>query len=460
VPIGASGRADDLIYKKRDKLTDDVTTSPVPSASSLGPLYHWTFWVSRGSLALLDQGLIAISNFVIGILLARWLLPQQYGSYALAFSIFLLLSLVHQALVLEPQRVFGPTDYVDREREYLGVLLWIHSGLVFAISIVLGISAWVLEAWTRPNSLSGALKGLTFAAPCVLLLWLARGAFYVRMSPQRAVTGAAVYCTVVFASLTLIYRFGLLSPFVAFLIMGLAALIGSAVLLVQLQPLLSLRLAHSRFRLVLVQHWRYGRWLLVSSLLTWLTGDIYYLLVTSSSGIEAAGELKALLNFNLPVAQVLSALAVFFLPHASRVQQESGMAALAETIRRMTWLFAAVATAYWIVLSLLSKPIMQLLYGHRYAEMAPLIPLVALGSLPWNIAYVPTIALRAVRSSNSIFVTYCASGAVAVVVGIPATKTFGLHGTLWSIVLSSSAALLVAFCLFRRRLRDSSVPVC
>src|ERR1700691_3728197 len=49
-------------------------------------------WITKGGLAILDQGLISGSNFLIGILLARWLMPEQYGAFALAFYVFLLLS--------------------------------------------------------------------------------------------------------------------------------------------------------------------------------------------------------------------------------------------------------------------------------------------------------------------------------------------------------------------------------
>jgi O-antigen/teichoic acid export membrane protein len=405
----------------------------------------------------LDQGLIATSNFAMGILLARWLLPQQYGSYALAFSIFLLMSLVYQALVLEPQRVFGPTDHADNEREYLGVLVWVHSGLVLAISIVLGISAWALEVWMRPNSLPGTLTGLTLAAPCVLLLWLARGAFYIRMLPQRAVTGAAVYCLVFLGSLALIFKSGLLSPFSAFLVMGLAAAISSTVLLVQLRPTLSVWSVRARFRPVFKEHWTYGRWILVSSLLSWLTGDIYYLFVSSFSGMEAAGRLKALLNFTLPVAQALNALSVFVIPYASRVHRDTGASALSSITWRVGWIFTAIAAAYWIALILFRSPILHVLYGQRYIEVGPLLPLVAIGSLPWNIAYVPAIALRAIRCSASIIGIYCASGAVAVLIGLPATKMFGIRGALWTIVLSNLAALFVAWILLARKLKAAAI---
>jgi hypothetical protein len=43
------------------------------------------FWkavplATKGGLAVLDQGLISGSNFLVGILLARWLAPAEYGA--------------------------------------------------------------------------------------------------------------------------------------------------------------------------------------------------------------------------------------------------------------------------------------------------------------------------------------------------------------------------------------------
>src|SRR6202030_792544 len=36
-------------------------------------------WINKGGLALLDQGLISGSNFILSMLLARWLTPESYG---------------------------------------------------------------------------------------------------------------------------------------------------------------------------------------------------------------------------------------------------------------------------------------------------------------------------------------------------------------------------------------------
>src|ERR1700710_657884 len=78
-----------------------------------------TAWMGRVFLAVADQGLISGSNFAIGILLARWMKPEQYGAYALAFSVFLLLSQFHGSIVLEPMAVFGSSTYRSRLRGYL-----------------------------------------------------------------------------------------------------------------------------------------------------------------------------------------------------------------------------------------------------------------------------------------------------------------------------------------------------
>src|SRR5438132_1184749 len=91
-----------------------------------------------------------------------------------------------------------------------------------------------------PNGLSGALTGVTLAAPCILLFWLARNTFYVGLSPRYAATGAGVYCVVVFTGLLALYALRLVSPFTAFLLMGLGALASGALLLSWLKPAMRL----------------------------------------------------------------------------------------------------------------------------------------------------------------------------------------------------------------------------
>ena len=64
-------------------------------------------WLGKGFWALLDQGLFSGANFLVNILLARWLPPEEYGAFAVAMSVFYLLAGFHTAVLTEPMMVFG-----------------------------------------------------------------------------------------------------------------------------------------------------------------------------------------------------------------------------------------------------------------------------------------------------------------------------------------------------------------
>lgn len=407
-------------------------------------------WVKKGSLAVVDQALISGSNFLMGILLARWLPPDQYGAYALAFSTFLLVSLSYQSLLLEPQSVFGSSAYLDSPREYLGTLLWAHGALALAIFIILGISAGVAHGLGRSENFSGALVGVAFAAPCILLFWLARGAFYVRQAPQHAVTGALFYSALVLGGLLVLFRRGLLSPFTAFILMGLGALATSTVMLTRLNPRLKLGTDNPTLRHVVQQHWIYGRWALASSVVTWIPWNIHYALLGHFSGLAGAGGLRALFNLTLPLAQACTALSLLITPYASRTHARGGARSLDGLSWRITSLFVGGAVAYWAVITLLRASALRFLYAGKYGELAHFVPWVAIASVLWTAVYGPAIVLRAKQTPALVFCAYCASGAIALIAGAPASRAFGLQGTVWAIILSSAVALVVALFLVHR----------
>jgi O-antigen/teichoic acid export membrane protein len=397
-----------------------------------------------------DQALISGSNFLVGILLARWLPPDQYGAYALAFSTFLLVSLSYQALLLEPQSVLGSSTYLDSPRQYLGALLWAHGALGLAAFVILGVWAGAAHALSRPGNLSGALAGVAFAAPCILLFWLARGALYVRQAPQHAVTGALLYCFLVLGGLLVLFRRGLLSPFAAFILMGLGALTASAVLLLQLKPSLKLGRSGAVLSRVTRQHWIYGRWALASSVVSWIPWNIHYALLSHFSSMAGAGGLRALFNLMLPLGQACNAFSLLLTPYASRAHAQDGAASVDGLTWKITSLFAGGAVCYWAVIILLRTYALRFLYAGKYDALAQFVPWLAIASVLWTAAYGPAVVLRAKQTPALVFCAYCASGAIALIAGPPAIRAFGLEGTIRAVTLSSAVALAVALFLVHR----------
>jgi len=408
-------------------------------------------WATKGGLAIVDQGFIAGSNFVMSILLARWLAVGAYGAYATAAGLFLLLLTLYQSLLLEPMGVFGGGAYRDRLRGYLGKLVWIHVVITGVIVFGLGVSALVSERLGQQDGLPGALAGLALAAPALLLFGMARRSFYLQLTPAGAAAGAFVYSVLVLGGFFVFNWRGLMSPFTAFLLMGLGGLVTAIILLAQLRSALPPGGTAPDIRETWRRHWGYGRWALASCIASWIPAYIYYPLLGTFSGLEKAGQLKALMNLAAPLTQLQAAFGMLLIPYAARICAQEGKAGARSLSMRITWLAAIAGTAYWAVIIPLKGTLFHLLYGGKFTEVAHFIPAVAVGSIFWAAAYGSSVVLRGMEAPDSVFMAFCAATVVSLIVGIPATWAFGLAGGIWGINLSDAASFFMVLYLLSRR---------
>jgi O-antigen/teichoic acid export membrane protein len=413
-------------------------------------------WAMKGGLALLDQGIFAGSNFVISILLARWLSAEQYGTYAVAFAVFLFLLNFHQALLLEPMLVFGSSVYRNCLRGYVKALVLLHLGM--SVVMVFGLLAAAVVAFRMDSatSLPGALLGIAFAAPTVLLLWVTKRTFYLKLSPAPSAAAALLYCALTMGGLAVVYRSHHLSPLTAFLLMGIGGLGASLVLLAYMALRLKSTESGPSLSDTALKHWRYGRWALGANAMMWIPINAFYPLVSKFSGLAQAGELKALMNFASPMLQACAAFSSLMLPYSARVLQERGKAGADIVFRRMTLLCVACAVPYWAVLLVFKGPAFRALYSGRYTEVAHLLPILALASIAGSAFFGPSIVLRALEAPGSVFAAVTVSSCIAVAVGIPLTHALGVRGAVWSMALSETLAFVAAVVLLRRKSRQSA----
>lgn len=414
-------------------------------------------WMTKGGLAVLDNGLISGSNFLLGILLARWLAPEEYGAYALSFSLFILVGFLYQALLLEPLSVFAGSTYRDNLRGYLKKALTIHWAISLPTGVLIALGALVSKAFGHSLVLPIALAGMAIATPFLCIHAMARRSFYLKLSPGPAALGAAFYCAMVTGGVFLVYRGGWLTSFTAFLIMAGAAVFSAGVMLWQLNSALDPATGEPRLSEIWRKHWEYGSWALATCVVGWIPNYVYIPLVSAFSGMAAAGELRALMNLAAPVLQTYAALSMLFLPFAARMSEEQPEAAPGLT-RKLAILFVFGAVAYWAVIIPLRQPLFQFLYAGKYMGSAYLIPLFGVETIVWSASLGPAIVLRGMKSPQSLFYANGAASVVALLAGLPATKFFGLKGVIWSMILANAVYVIVAFVLYGRKVAALNLP--
>ncbi len=416
-------------------------------------LTAWLPWVAKGSLAVLDQGLFASSNFLLSVLLARWLAPADYGAFALAYSVFWLLGVFHNAIFTGPMLVFGPGKYRERFPEYLGILLRGHFALMLPGAGLLAATAFLLGRLYSP-AVERAFLALAIAGPFILLLWLLRRAFYVGFNPGFAAVGGCVYLLILLGGALALRAAGHLTPATGFLAMAGASSITCLLLLVLLRP--TWTADWSTIRAVAADHWRFGKWGAASAGPGWVTDNIYFLVLPAWVGLAEAGALKGLLNLVMPALQSISALGVLLVPTLVRDRDCGGPRSMKRTIKLSLALFCLGSACYLALLWGFRLQIFRFLYAGKYAAYASW-PLLLAGLLPFaqSLAIVMAGALGALEKPNLVFWSYLGGAAVALALGVPLASSLGVRGALVGPVVSYALmGVLMLLFLMRSIHRD------
>jgi O-antigen/teichoic acid export membrane protein len=393
-------------------------------------------------LSVLDQGLVSGANFGLNVLLARWVSPAEYGVFAISFGLFLLLSGLHVALILEPMNVLGAARPVAEIGRYVGSL--VHAHVVLSAALSLGLAVAALGLRHRNASLAGSLAMLAAALPFLLLQWLLRQACYLQTRPDLAVRGSLVYVATLAAGLGLVARRpGLVSPLLAaFPILALASVAAAAVLWRPLGVALPGRVVPSRE--LITSHWSYGRWIVAASLAHNAGNALYLPLVAALLGLAASGALKAVQNLSLPLQQLLTALSLLAFPWVSRQTAVHGEAHARRVSLGLVGIYAAVAAGYGAVLVLLGERLLRLLYGPGpYAALGWAVVLVAAAGLVAAAAQALGIALRARGRPQVILWSKLAAALFLLAAGTLLVQKHGLYGALLGVVIGHACEAAV-----------------
>jgi O-antigen/teichoic acid export membrane protein len=400
-------------------------------------------WLTKGFWAVLDQGLFAVSNFVLNILLARWLSPLDYGAFSVAFSLFLLIASLHTATLCEPMLVFGSGKYRSRLPEYLGALVYGNMGFAAVGSLALLLTSLGL-ALLGSTSLSVVLLALALSGPFILLLWLMRRACYVRLDPRLAASGGAGYMVLALGGAYVLYRFEWLSATSTLGVMGMSSLAVSLWLAARLRVERSRLRDNDLIRDSLESHWKWGRWSTANQALVWLPGNVYFLLLPVWGGLEASAAFKALTNLLMPMLQANAALTSLLLPILVQARENSRFGA---HLRLALIPFVSAPTLYWILLGAFHRPLVSWLYGGQYTEQANLLWLLGLVPIAAAVRGVVAQSWKALERPDWLFLASAVSGVVAAALGVWCVYLWSVAGAGVAFLTSQVTAAVVAAAL-------------
>jgi O-antigen/teichoic acid export membrane protein len=429
------------------------------SRRRLGSASGWRLgpWLTKSAYSIVDQALAVGGMLAANITLARTQTKEEFGMFALSYSVLTLLLGLHNAAILEPFTVYGSGRYRNRFAEYFQLISWGNAALgLMLTALVLG-SCLALH-WIAPHLLPRALVGLGVTISVLLCGALLRRVFYLQRKANLAAAASLIFFLTVGCGLWLTNRAHRLDSLSIFLILAAGWFVAGLSLAGKL-PFGKTRPTFLEYEPdYWREHWKYARWVLLTALVFQLTTQGYYWLVAALLSVRDVAELKAVTLVVAPADQIFIALNYLVLPLLSAHYAARKIGQLLSAWKWYAIAITAVTMASFLFIRIFGKALTHLLYGGRYDDVASLLTLLALLPVVMGVGHTMNAALKAAESPRLVFCAYLASGAVTLVAGVPLVARFGLRGAVYGMLLSGAsytAALTVGFVMtFRRQLRQ------
>ena len=386
-----------------------------------------------GAWTLADQGLFAGANFVVNVLLARWLTPEGYGAYTVAYTGFLLLGTVHAGYFSEPMLVFGPGRFEKRLESYVRLLLSAQARFsgVAALAFLFGAACmW----WAGHVGLAMALGALAIGQAPILFQWQMRAACYIRTQPHLAATSGLLYAGLVVGGAWGLNQMGGLNEATAIGLMAGASLAAATVIALRMS--IPVRPVHDPALRAeaSARHRDYGGWASGTGVLEWFNGYLPFLLLPLWVGLADTGGLRALYNLVLPVIHVFHAFAHLLIPVFVRARQRG-------ELRRRTLTIGlgvgAMALIYALVVEVIGAPVLSWLYEGKYDDYATHLWIIGLLPLALAVSNVAQAVLRAQERPQAVFGARAGAAVVSSTLGAALTFVLGVAGALLSNLLAA-----------------------
>jgi O-antigen/teichoic acid export membrane protein len=413
---------------------------------SAGKSFSWAR-VRQAGVTITDQVLSVGGMFLVNVVLARTQSRQEYGLFALSYSIFTFLMAIHNAAILETFTVYGSGRYQKHYQPYFR-LLW-RSNILLGLGLTAVLTTvWALLRFFAPSIASRTILGLAISCGILLSATFVRRAFYVRRRPDLAARFSFVFFCSCVALLWITFRFGVLDGFFGFVIAALSWSIAGLALLRELPGVLQSRDFIQIEPSYWSEHWKYSRWVLVTAFVFQMTTQGYFWIVAGLLSVAEVGNLRALYNVVLPLDQLFAAMSLVVLPVMCSRYARGKMAGLVPLWRRYCLGWFATASAFVVAVYLCGRPVMHLLYAGRFDNISSLVLVIAFLPLVLGTGHTVNGALKAAEKPDLVFYAYAFSGAATFSLGIPLVIRFGLRGAVYGMLVSGAAYTVALLCGF------------
>jgi O-antigen/teichoic acid export membrane protein len=385
------------------------------------------------AIALADQGVVSLGNFLTNILLARSLPVAHYGVFALFLDAILFLNSLQAALLIYPLTVRCASMDDQKLRRTAGASVILTLLLALPLGTALAIYGSVIGAG---SVVIWAVLGQT--------LWQCqetlRRTMLARRNYRRALLGDSISYLGQVTIIALLVMHQQADVSRAFMAMAITSLIAALVQGVQLEvrPVgFDVLLRTGR------NFWLAGRWVMVASLTNLVTTVCCSYTLARSHGDAAMGQYAAISNLLRIANPLFITLATLIVPAITLVAPNDQGPSTLRAAWRAGWHYglrgAALLVPYWSILLIIPLHAIRLLYPHRgeFDSLSNDLRLFVGVSITTLLNAVLISIFNGLRRNRRALIAQAGGVVACAALTLPLTFHFGLRGLLIGTLISN-----------------------
>jgi len=397
--------------------------------------------VQKISTAMFTQGMLSLSNFVVGFAVAKHATKSEYGIYVVLFSIMGIVGNYQNALINSPLTVIAPKKESHEKIQFISGLAfgqWIVFIPISVISIIIisFYSYLYKDITTLKYSLVVILATLSY-----LFREFIRTVNYSKMRTNLLLKMDTFFLVFIALGILVLVFSNMVTSSLSMTILGAGYVFAAVV---------GIYLSNDKYRInsesiknAFRETWNYSSWALVG-----VTSDIfknqgYIYVVSAILGLDKIAEISAARLFLMPVGLFVASSGKIILAKGSDILNTAGSGKFRMFVFSITIFLVLVWLSYTMGLLVMVDYLISFL-GSKYGNIHYLIMLWGGFFLIYSLRYSITTALVACAEFRNMATYDVISAIITVVSCLVLTHLFGAYGTIVSLIVGELALLLFA----------------
>tara|TARA_B100001057_G_scaffold500410_1_gene615322 strand:+ start:24 stop:1280 length:1257 start_codon:yes stop_codon:yes gene_type:complete len=396
---------------------------------------------------LFDQIIVSGSNFIISILLIRFLDLEIFGKFSFLWLILLLINSVQLSYIISPMITNAGKQNKNELKSFYGSVI-LHQ--IF-FSIFISLILFILLNFFGDIFPNFNLKEYSISFTLIVLFsqfyqLTRRLLFCINQTFKALVLDITTYSILIFALIYFNFYKGLNINLILWLF-NFVYLFG---VILNFKIFYKMKYKIHFFLKNFTLNWKIAKWLLYTSIIQWFSNNLWVINSGFILGAKMLGIIRACQTI-IGISNIFYQSFENLIPTiVTKKLKTNGIKAMLKYLKEFRIISLSISIVLSFVLILLSEQILRLFYGHEISKFNEILSYLSL-IIPLYFFTLPYVyGFRTMQNTKPIFISYLLSSIVALTISNYIITNYDIRGYIFGTYLSQIIIILILTFYFRK----------